>query len=96
MRIVGKLALAAIVGSVAVAQSAYAQSSDTQLAQEAKTLISTQPALKADGVYVDVVDGVAYVHGDVSSQIESNAAVTIVARVKGISRVVDSTSTDNS
>lgn len=97
MRIIGKLVMASIVaGSVTVAQGAFAQTNDTQLSREAETLISKHPSLQADSVYVEVVDGVAYVHGNLSTSLESVEAVNIVAGVRGINRVVDATSVDNS
>lgn len=83
------------MGYVSIAQAAVGSGQDVQLTTDAQASLNQIVAFHADGLQVEVIDGVAYVHGQASTSAESLDAAEIVAHTPGITRVVDLTYTPN-
>jgi len=69
---------------------AHGCSGDAQITSEVEALLSTHPALEPPNeVYVQTLDGVVYLSGQVATDLQRSDAELLAREAPGVHRVVD-------
>lgn len=87
-------AVAATMAGVAHA-SPIESSQDQRIVDEVKVAISQNADLKGDLLRIQAVGGVVYIRGSVDTDLEQLSIDEMVAKLPGVTQVVDSTSVNN-